>query len=72
MQRHLEVAAFQTNPMSILVVPDVVVGSVMEDDSNEVPHVIAFVAVGMMYIHSFWPSVGVPVRFVVNEVIATA
>jgi hypothetical protein len=41
------------------------------EDSNEAPHVIALAAVPTMYIHSFCPSVGVPDRFVVKEVIST-
>lgn len=70
-QRHLLVATFHTNPTSNRLVDTVVVGSATVDASNEAPHVIAIAVVPVTEIHSFWPFVGVPVKFVVNDVIAT-
>lgn len=56
--------------MSSRVVPLVVVGSVKSEDSNEAPHVMATEAVPVTEMRNVSPSTGVPVRFVVNEVIA--
>ena len=73
MQRHLLVTVFQINPISKRVVPLVVVGSgSFVDASNEEPHVIALVAVPVMAIQSVCPSVGVPERLVVMDVMSTA
>ena len=48
----------------------VVVGKATGPFSNDAPQVIALAAVPVTAIHSFCPSVGVPERFVVNEVMA--
>lgn len=59
------------NPTSRRVLITVVVGSATVDASNEAPHVIArAVPLSVMSILSMSPSTGVPVRFVVIEVIA--
>ena len=68
-QRHLDVAASQTNPTSSRLVDTVVVGSGTVDASKLVPHAIVTAPVPVMAIHSFCPLFGVPVRLVVNEVI---
>lgn len=70
MQRHFEVAAFQTNPTSRRLVDTVVVGRATVEASKDEPHVIALAAVPTIYIQSFCPSVGVPERFVVKEVMS--
>jgi hypothetical protein len=62
------VATFHTKPTSRRAVVTVVDGSVTVDDSNLAPHTMATAAVPVMEIHSFWPLTGVPVRFVVNDV----
>jgi hypothetical protein len=69
-QRHLLDTLFQQNPTSSLSVETVVVGRVTVDDSNEAPQVIARVAVPVIEIQSRWLFVGVPERFVVNEVMS--
>lgn len=70
---HAVVATFQMKPTSRRVVPDVVVGSAtVPEASNFAPHVIAREAVPVMEMMSFCPSVGLPVRFVVNEETSTA
>jgi hypothetical protein len=65
------VATFHTKPTSRRFVVTVVVGRVIVDDEKDAPHVIAIAPVPVIEIQSFWPLTGVPVRFVVNEVIAT-
>lgn len=64
-------AAFQTKPTSKRLVDTVVVGKATVDASKLEPHVIARAAVPVIAIHNVCPSVGVPDRFVVNEVIST-
>lgn len=70
MQRHLEVSVFQKNPTSKRVVEEVVVGRVTVLLSKELPHVKAIDVVPVIEIRSVSPSTGVPVKLVVNEVIA--
>jgi hypothetical protein len=70
-QRQSEVARLYTKPTSKRAVPVVVVGNAMVDASNNAPHVIAIEVVPVIEIHSFCPLTGVPVRLVVNDVIAT-
>ena len=70
-QRHVVVAAFQTNPISRRFVVTVVEGKVTVEDSNDAPQVIAIAVVPVIAIQSFCPLTGVPVKFVVNDVIAT-
>ena len=70
-QRHLEVTAFHTNRTSSRWVVTVVVGRGTRA-SNDEPHVIARAAVPVIAICNLWSVVGVPDRFVVNEVISTA
>ena len=41
------------------------------DDSNLAPQVIAIAVVPVIEIHNFCPLTGVPVKFVVNDVMAT-
>ena len=65
------VATFQTNPTSSRAVVTVVVGKATVEAENDAPQVMAMAPVPVIAIHSFWPLVGVPVRLVVNEVIAT-
>jgi hypothetical protein len=50
----------------------VVVGRATVEASNEAPHVIALAAVPVIEIINFCPSVGVPDKLVVNEVISAA
>ena len=69
-QRHKEVSVFQKNPTSKRLVETVVVGSVTVDDSKEAPHVRAIAVVPVIDTLKVSPSTGVPVRFVVNDVIA--
>ena len=57
--------------MSRRFVDTVVDGRVTVEDSYPVPHVIARAAVPVIAIHNFWPLVGVPDRFVVNDVMST-
>ena len=71
MQRHLEVAEFHTKPTSRRLVVTVVVGSATVEASKLAPQVIALAAVPVMAIQRVCPSVGVPDKFVVNEVIST-
>ena len=71
-QRHLEVTAFHTNRTSSRWVVVVVVGKATAPASNDEPHVIARAAVPVIAICNLWSVVGVPDRFVVNEVISTA
>jgi len=66
------VTEFQIKPTSSLVVVTVVVGNATEPFSNDAPHVIARAAVPVIAIHNFCASVGVPLRFVVIDVISTA
>jgi hypothetical protein len=68
---HFEVTVFHTKATSNLAVVTVVVGSATAPASNDVPQVIALAAVPVIAIQSFCPSVGVPERLVVNEVIAS-
>ena len=70
-QRHVEVATLHTKPTSRRLVETVDVGRVTVDDEKDAPHVIAMAVVPVIAIQSFWPLTGVPVRFVVNEVMAT-
>ena len=56
--------------MSRRVVETVVVGRATAPASNEVPNVRPTAPVPVTEIRSLSPSTGVPVRFVVNEVIA--
>jgi predicted homoserine dehydrogenase-like protein len=51
----------------------VVVGNVIVDDSKLAPHVIALaVPLSVIEIHNVCPIVGVPLKLVVNDVIAAA
>jgi hypothetical protein len=67
---HFDVAEFQKKPISNLVVPDVVVGNATVEASKDAPNVNATEAVPVTDIRKVSPSTGVPVRFVVNDVIA--
>jgi hypothetical protein len=68
----LLVAAFHIKPTSNLFVLTVVVGNAIVEASKEAPQVIALAAVPVIEIQSFCASVGVPLKFVVNEVISAA
>ena len=57
-------------PTSKRLVDTVVVGKVTVEASNEDPQVIARAPVPVIEIHNVWASVGVPDKFVVNEVIS--
>ncbi len=57
-------------PTSNLFVEFVAVGNTAVEDSKEEPHVIFLVAVPVIAICKFCPSVGVPDKFVVNDVIS--
>jgi hypothetical protein len=70
MQRHFDVTPFQIKPTDSFAVPLVVVGNATVLASNDDPHVIARLAVPVISMMSFWPSVGVPDRFVVIDVMA--
>lgn len=64
---------FHTNPISSLVEITVVVGSATVLASKLAHHVIALaVPLSVMSILRIFPSIGVPVRFVVKEVTACA
>jgi hypothetical protein len=67
---HLEVSVFQKNPTSSLLVEVVLVGKTIVEDSNEAPHVSAIAVVPVIDMRRVAPSAGVPVKLVVNEVIA--
>ena len=69
-QRHLLVTVFQTNPTSSRAVVTVVVGRAIVLASKDAPHVIARAAVPVIAIHNVCPSVGVPDKFVVNDVMS--
>jgi hypothetical protein len=70
---HFEVTVFHTNPTSRRVEITVVVGSGTVDASKLAPQVMALaVPLSVMSILSVSPSTGVPVRLVVNDVIACA
>lgn len=71
MQRHLLVTLFQTNNTSRRCVVTVVVGSVTGPLSKDVPQVIALAPVPVIASSNLCPSVGVPERLVVNDVIST-
>jgi hypothetical protein len=60
------------NPTSNRFVETVVVGRATVEASKEAPQVIALAAVPVMAIHNVCPSVGVPERFVVKEVMSPA
>jgi hypothetical protein len=67
------VTVFHINPTSNLVEITVVVGNAAAPASNDAPQVIALaVPLSVIAIHNFCPSVGVPDKLVVNEVIAAA
>lgn len=71
MHRHAVVAVFQTKPISLLVV-DMPVGSVTAELSNFAPQVTVGVPLAAVNeIQSFWPFTGVPLKFVVIEVMLT-
>lgn len=62
---------FHLSKTSKVAVPDVVVGRITVEDSNEaVPHVIARVAVPVIETASISQLLGVPDRLVVKEVIS--
>jgi len=69
--RHVVDATFHIKPTSRRFVVTVVVGSVTVDDENLPPQVIAIAVVPVIEIQSFCPLTGVPLKFVVNDVIAT-
>lgn len=65
-------AESQMNPTMWVFVLTVVVGNVADpEEMNEEPQVIARAAVPLMRISSFCPSVGVPDRLVVIDVMAS-
>jgi len=70
MQRQIE--PVQMNPTSRRLVDTVVVGRATVEASKEAPQVMARAAVPVIAIHKVWPVVGVPDRFVVNDVMSTA
>jgi hypothetical protein len=69
---HLLVTVFHMKPTSRRLVETVVVGKILMLDSKDVPHVIALAPVPVIEIISVCPSVGVPDRPEVNEVISAA
>lgn len=68
---HLQIEPVQMNPTSRRLVVTVVVGRATVEASKEAPQVIALAAVPVIAIQSVWPVVGVPDRFVENEVMST-
>jgi hypothetical protein len=70
-QSHVVEATFHTKPTSRRVVVTVVVGNAIVDAVNFAPQVIAIAVVPVIEIQSFCPLTGVPLRFVVKDVIAT-
>ena len=63
-------ATFHTKPTSRRAVVTVVVGNATVEASNLAPQVNAIAVVPVIEIQSFWPFEGVPVKLVVNDVIA--
>ena len=71
MHLHFEVAEFHANITSSRVLITVVVGNATVDASKLAPHVIALaVPLSVIEIQRTSPIAGVPLRFVVNDVIA--
>jgi hypothetical protein len=67
----LLVTLFQINATSNLAVVTVVVGKVIVELSKLAPQVIALAAVPVIAIHNVCPSVGVPLKLVVKDVMST-
>src|ERR1039457_7138288 len=65
-----DVSVFQMNPISRRVAATVVVGRAIVPASNDAPKVSATAPDPITDMRSVSPSTGVPVRFVVNDVIA--
>ena len=68
--RHFDVAVFHTKYQSDLVV-EIVVGNATVDASNLLPNVTVCEPVAVTIICKIWSSVGVPLKFVVKDVIST-